>query len=96
MTASWPARLRRCSRPFSFEILETRKRFRKLKFPKLRFHDLRGTHGTALLDAGEPAHVVAGRLGHDPAVLLKAYAKRTKTADTSAASVIEALAKGIL
>lgn len=31
----------------------------------LRFHDLRGSHGTALLDAGEPIHEVAKRLGHD-------------------------------
>jgi integrase len=75
---------------------ETRKRFRKLGFPRLRFHDLRGTHGTALLDAGQPVHVVAERLGHDPAVLLKAYARRTRQADAKAASVIEAMAKGML
>jgi integrase len=75
---------------------ETRKRFRKLGFASFRFHDLRASHGTALLDAGVPVHVVAARLGHDPAVLLKTYAKRTKTADTSAAAVIGALLKGIL
>jgi integrase len=74
---------------------ETRKRFRKLGFA-IRFHDLRGSHGTALLDAGVPVHVVAARLGHDAAVLLKAYAKRNKKADTSAAAVIGELSKGIL
>jgi integrase len=41
------------------------KRARKIGFPKLRFHDLRGTHETLLLDAGVPVHVVAARCGHD-------------------------------
>jgi hypothetical protein len=39
---------------------------------------------------------VAARLGQDPAVLLRTYAKRTKKADTSAAAVIGAMSKGIL
>jgi integrase len=34
---------------------------------KLRFHDLRGTHGTMLLDNGVPVHIVAKRLGHSAA-----------------------------
>jgi integrase len=62
----------------------------------LRFHDLRGTHETLLLDAGVPVHVVAARCGHDPAVLLRSYAKRTRKADTSAAAVIGALAGSVL
>jgi hypothetical protein len=49
-----------------------------------------------LLDAGVPVHVVAARCGHDPAVLLHSYAKRTRKADTSAAAVIGTLAKGVL
>ncbi len=60
---------------------------RKVGF-KIRFHDLRGTHETLLLDRGVPVHVVAARCGHDPAVLLRNYAKRTRKADTSAAKVI--------
>jgi len=68
----------------------------KLGFRGLRFHDLRGSHETLLLDAGVPVHVVAARCGHDPAVLLRSYAKRTRKADTSAAAVIGALAKGVL
>ena len=63
---------------------------------KMRFHDLRGTHETMLLDAGVPPHVVAARCGHDPATLLRNYAKRTKKADTSAAGVIGNISKGIL
>ena len=67
----------------------------KLGFPDLRFHDLRGTHETLLLDAGVPVHVVAARCGHDPAILLRTYARRTKKADTSAAAVIGTLSKGV-
>lgn len=75
---------------------EFMRKARKLCFPGLRLHDLRGRHETLLLDAGVPVHVVAARCGHDPAVLLRSYAKRTKKADTSAAAVICALAKGVL
>jgi integrase len=67
-----------------------------LGFPALRLHDLRGTHETLLLDAGVPVHVVAARCGHDPAVLLRSYAKRTRKADTSAAAVIAGLSRGTL
>jgi integrase len=72
------------------------RRARKLGFPALRFHDLRGTHETLLHDAGVPVHVVAARCGHDPAILLRTYARRTKKADTSAAAVIGAMSKGVL
>jgi len=65
-------------------------------FPGICFHDLRGSHETALLDAGVPVHVVAARCGHDPATLLRSYAKRTKKADTSAAAVIANMSKGVL
>ena len=47
-----------------------------------------------LLDAGEKPHVVAARLGHDPAVLMRDYAKRTEKADTDVAATIGALLKG--
>jgi len=65
-------------------------------FPGLRFHDLRGSHETMLLDKGVPVHVVAARCGHDAAVLLRAYAKRTRKADTSAASIIGEISKAAL
>ena len=68
----------------------------KLGFPHLCFHDLRGTHETLWLDAGIPVKAVAERCGHDPAVLLRIYAKRTKKADTSAAAVLGALSNCIL
>ena len=66
-----------------------------LGFP-IRLHDLRGTHETLLLDAGVPLKAVADRCGHDPVTLLRNYAKRTRKADTSAASVIGNLTKGLL
>jgi integrase len=75
---------------------EFNRRATKLGFAKLRFHDLRGSHETALLDAGVPVHVVAARCGHDPAVMLRAYAKRTKKADVSAADIIARITKGAL
>jgi len=62
----------------------------------LRFHDLRATHETILLDKGVPVHVVAKRCGHDPAMLLKVYAKRTQKADAKAAGVIGTLTQGVL
>jgi integrase len=67
-------------------------------FGKTRFHDLRGIHATALLDAGIPVHTVAQRLGDDPAVLLRNYAKRkrTKTADASVSSAVAAFSAGFL
>jgi integrase len=49
-----------------------------------------------LLDRGVPVHVVAARCSHDPAVLLRNYAKRTRKADTTAAAVIDALSRGVL
>jgi len=90
--------------PFSFTKLRSPKdvtdRFRivaaKLGFKGLQLHDLRGTHETLLLDAGLPVHVVAARCGHDPAILLRSYAKRTRKADRSAAGVIGALSRGVL
>jgi len=46
----------------------------RIGFLNLRFHDLRGTHETLLLDRGVPVHVVAARCGHDQ----EAYAALTR------------------
>src|SRR5262252_159331 len=73
-----------------------RERADKIGFVSFRFHDLRGMHSTMLLDAGVPVHVVAARIGDDPATLLRIYAKRTRKADTSAASVIAQIAASML
>ena len=67
-------------------------------FGSTRFHDLRGIHTTALLDAGIPVHTVAQRIGDDPAVVLRNYAKRkrTKTADANLADAVGKFAAGFL
>ncbi|MGA2997618.1 hypothetical protein [Bradyrhizobium sp.] len=69
-----------------------------LGFGKTRFHELRGLHSTALLDAGIPVHTVAQRIGDDPAVLLRSYAKRrrTKQADQNVSSAIALFSAGFL
>jgi integrase len=67
-------------------------------FGNVRFHDLRGIHATALLDAGIPVHTVAQRIGDDPATLLRSYVKRkrSKKADESLTATLGALASGFL
>jgi integrase len=62
---------------------------------KLRFHDLRASHLTILLDKGEPVHVVAHRAGHDPVTLLRNYAKWSKKADAKVADTLASLSKGM-
>jgi integrase len=69
---------------------------RRLGFDGVSIHDLRASHETALLDKGVPVHVVAKRCGHDPATLLRAYARRTKKADAAAANAIGTLMEGVL
>jgi integrase len=63
-------------------------------FAEMRFHDLRGTHATQLLNRKVPVHLVAQRLGDDPAVLLRSYAKHVT--DNSVAAVLGELAAGLL
>jgi integrase len=72
-----------------------KRRAAKLGF-SVHLHDLRASHSTALLDRGVPVHVVAKRIGDDPATLLGHYAKRTKKADADAAAAVAALSKGVL
>lgn len=77
---------------------EFARRAGKLGFAGFTFHHIRGTHGTLLLDRNVPVHVVAERLGDDPAVLLRNYAKRKRhqKANTDFSDQISALAAGFL
>jgi integrase len=68
---------------------------RKLGFP-LRFHDLRGTSVTRMLNRGVPPHIVAKRHGHDIATMMKAYAKSLPQDDAAAAAVMGDMLKGVL
>jgi integrase len=49
---------------------------------KLRLHDLRGSHATQLLRRSMPIDVVARRLGHDPAVMMRSPMPRCCRATT--------------
>ncbi len=60
--------------------------------PKIRFHDLRHTHATWLLAAGEQLHVVAERLGHaNRSTTSTIYAHVTKKQRRGAAETCERL-----
>jgi integrase len=85
----------RIPRNFSKEFA---RRAGKLGFSATRFHDLRGIHSTALLDAGIPVHTVAQRIGDDPATLLRSYTKRkrSKQASKSLSDAITGLAASFL
>jgi integrase len=47
---------------------------RRAEVPVIRWHDLRHTHATLLLNAGRPVHEVARRLGHTAEMCLSTYA----------------------
>lgn len=70
-----------------------RRRAKKAGF-NVKFHWIRASHLTILLDNGEPVHVVAQRAGHDPVTLLRSYARWTKKADAKVAETIANLSKG--
>jgi integrase len=74
------------------------RRAEAIGFGRIRFHDLRGIHSTALLDAGIPVHTVAQRIGDDPAILLRNYTKlrRSKRADERLSETIASLSAGFL
>jgi integrase len=72
------------------------RRATKLGFKGMRFHDLRGTAITIALAAGRPVHEVAARCGHDPAVMLRVYAKPSEEADAKTAQVMGDVLKGVL
>jgi integrase len=67
---------------------------RRLGFKGLRLHDLRGSHVTQLLRRGMPIDVVARRLGHDPAVMMRAYAKALPSDDTITRDALAAISGG--
>jgi integrase len=72
-----------------------RTRARQLGF-KIRLHDLRGSHATALLIDGHPPHAVAARIGDTVAVLLASYAKHIKSADDAMVTSVGKIAKAVL
>lgn len=64
----------------------------------IKLHTLRGIHATALLDAGISVGIVAGRIGDDPAMLLRSYSKskRNKEAADEVKATLTVLSAGFL
>ena len=73
-----------------------RLRAKKLGFAGFTFHMMRHTHSTMLLDKGIPVHQVAARIGDDPAILLRVYAKLTTKKNNQMSDVVNALGTLIL
>lgn len=62
-----------------------------IDIPKVRFHDLRHTHASALIAGGLDVVAISRRLGHaSPVVTLSVYAHLFKKSDEGAAAAIEA------
>ncbi len=73
------------------------KRAASLGFVGRRFHDLRHTHATLLLQAGVPVAAVSARLGHaNAAVTLGIYSHSTTDAEAAAAQVAGSLLSNVL
>lgn len=94
-TGEFDLAVSRNPRNFSKEFA---RRAEVIGFGSTRFHDLRGCHATALLNAGVPVHTVAQRIGDDAAIVLRHYSKRrrSKAADANLANAIGAFAAGFL
>ncbi|MDT0278239.1 tyrosine-type recombinase/integrase [Blastococcus goldschmidtiae] len=59
----------RYSRRFVEQVVQARRALGEDQLPRIRLHDLRHTHATLLLAAGEPVKVVSERLGHASATI---------------------------
>jgi len=61
-------------------------------FKSMRFHDLRHTHASLLIDAGVPVTDVSQRLGHsDPAITLSVYSHFFKNSEERILRVTEGI-----
>ncbi len=59
--------------------------------PRIRLHDARHSHATALLLAGTPVQVAAERIGDDPGTMLRVYAHVLPGQQQSAAEAVARL-----
>ena len=64
-----PGRSSTSSRRFLAAVVQARRALGEEQLPVIRLHDLRHTHATLLLAAGEPVKVVSERLGHANATI---------------------------
>jgi integrase len=73
-------------------LREFRELLQSAGLPRIRFHDLRHTHATILLNQGVAVNVVSRRLGHSRAsITLDVYTHLIPEKDTEAAVLIEQL-----
>jgi integrase len=77
-----------------------RRAFRKLLaasgFPKIRFHDLRHTAASLMLNHGIPVLIVSKRLGHSkPSITLDVYGHLLPSKQEEAAQLMDDLMFGI-
>ena len=62
----------------------------KAGLPKIRFHDLRHTYASLLIEQGENIKYIQSQLGHSsPTVTLNVYAHLMKSVNQEAASKLE-------
>lgn len=81
-------------RPMAVTV-EFRRLVRELDVPVVRFHDLRHTHATLLLERNVPVKVVSERLGHTMiAMTMDIYAHTLPAMDQDAASRFDAAVHG--
>jgi integrase len=64
----------------------------QLGLPRIRFHDLRHTAATLLLEAGAHPRVVAERLGHaTPSLVMNIYGHATERMQKDATATLESV-----
>lgn len=64
---------------------------KKIGLPEIKFHNLRHTHASQLIDAGVDIVTISKRLGHaKPDITLRIYAHLFRQTDSKAADAINA------
>jgi len=67
-----------------------RKALKKAELPRMRFHDLRHTYASLLLEQGENIKYIQSQLGHaSPTVTLNVYAHLMKPINRASANRLE-------
>ena len=66
-----------------------------IDLPRIRVHDARHSHATALLLAGTPVQVAAERIGDDPGTMLRVYAHVLPGQQQAAAEAVAEVVKPV-
>lgn len=74
----------------SYLIRKFKKLLKEAKLPQIRFHDLRHTAASLMLNSGVPVLVVSKRLGHaKPSITLDVYGHMISSMQEQAAEVMD-------